>query len=173
MKNHDNSTGLLFGGRERKDSPRMEALGDLDELNSFLGLAKCDFRRGALRQVLEEVQEDLIVLSSELVVSKGREKELKRRIDQSCMDRLQLRIAEAERRNPIEGRSFSIPGENRASALLDVCRAIARRAERRVITLQRKARTNPLPARYLNRLSTLLFILARAAEPRHNQYHQE
>jgi cob(I)alamin adenosyltransferase len=160
-------TDLLFGGREPKDSLRIEAVGALDELNSFLGLAKCEFPRGRVRSIIQTVQNDLIVLSSELVVPKGRERKLEFRVDRARLDRLEKALADAERRVPAVGCCFLIPGENRRSALLDLCRAVARRAERRVVAMKRrKLFANPRVLTYLNRLSDLLYLLARAQEPR-------
>jgi cob(I)alamin adenosyltransferase len=164
-------TDLLFGGRERKDGPRMEAVGAVDELNSLLGLVKTEYRRGRMRTAIETVQKDLFILSSELVVRKGLERKLEFRVDRARMDRLEKLLSDAERRAPKLDCCFLIPGGSRKSALLDVCRAVARRAERRAFTLRRaKALRNPLVPIYLNRLSDLLFLLARAEEKRPRRF---
>ena len=141
-------TSLGDGSRISKLDPRVAAMGDVDELNSLLGLA------GGL----DRVQNELFDLGADLSVPfSGHEDRL--RVTQDAVDRLEQEIDEANEALP-ELKSFVLPGGSERAAQLFLARAICRRAERTVLAV---ANTNPLCAVYLNRLSDLLFVLARAA----------
>ena len=141
-------TSLGDGSRISKLDPRVAAMGDVDELNSLLGLA------GGL----DRVQNELFDLGADLSVPfSGHEDRL--RVTQDAVDRLEQEIDEANEALP-ELKSFVLPGGSERAAQLFLARAICRRAERAVLAV---ADTNPLCAVYLNRLSDLLFVLARAA----------
>lgn len=158
-------TGLLFEGRARKDDPRIEAVGALDEACSWIGLAKTAMRSAADRRLLHACQEDLFIVGSECVTLPRNVRRLKLRIGPEHVNRLEVELRRLEKALKLEGCCFLIPGENRASALLDVARCVVRRAERRVTTLRRgNGAPNPLLPVYLNRLSDLLYLLARKAE---------
>ena len=164
-------TDMLFGGRVRKDHLRVHAVGTLDELNSLLGLAKATVRGKRLKRILHDVQWDLFIVGSELITPQRNLARLERRVDDLSVKRLERLVAEFERKVKLEGCCFLIPGENKASALLDVCRTVARRAERLAVALRRrKAVPNPRILAYLNRLSDLLYMLARSEEPSHTKF---
>jgi len=165
------STDLLFGGRVRKDDPRIHAVGALDELNALLGLAKASLRNRKMRAAIHAIQRDLFILSSELITLPRNLRRLELRVDAASVDRLEELTRALERKLKLKECCFLIPGESAGSALLDVCRTVARRAERSVVTLRRrKAVPNRHVAAYLNRLSDLLFVMARAQEPRHTRF---
>ena len=154
-------TSLGHGARVRKTDPRIEAYGTVDELNSFVGLALAAELPADLRQWLEAIQNDLFDLGADLAVPLENERE-RLRVDQGHVDRLEElcdRVnAELEPLN-----SFVLPSGTEAAARLHVARAVCRRAERLVIALADTGSVNPLAIAYLNRLSDLLFIFARAA----------
>jgi cob(I)alamin adenosyltransferase len=141
-------TSLGDGSRISKLDPRVAALGDVDELNSLLGLA------GGL----DRVQNELFDLGADLAVPyAGNEERL--RITRDAVERLEQEI-DAANATLLELKSFVLPGGSERAALLFLARAVCRRAERTVLAVPD---TSPLTAVYLNRLSDLLFILARAA----------
>ena len=154
-------TSLGDGARVPKTDPRIEAYGTVDELNSFVGLALAGELPADFREWLGQVQNDLFDLGADLAVPLEDERE-RLRIGQAHVDRLEDlcdRVnAELE---PLK--SFVLPSGSEAAARLHVARAVCRRAERLVVALSDTASVNPLAAAYLNRLSDLLFILARAA----------
>lgn len=161
-------TALFGGGRVAKDHPRVEAYGDVDELNAALGLARSIEMMPRIDEVLVPVQRDLFAIGALLATpdrEKMREQLTKARIDEE-------RIAELER--AIDGcdaeleplRSFILPGGTPKASALHVARTICRRAERRVVTLQHAEELPDLVVIYLNRLSDLLFMLARVANKR-------
>ena len=150
----DGSTGLSSGVRLDKHEPRVAAMGDVDELNSVLGLLLAEALPLPVRGALEGIQHDLFDLGGELslpghtLVSEGH----LARIDGMIADfNAQL--------PPLE--EFILPGGSRTAALAHVARTVCRRAERRVVALDRAEPMPPLPRQYLNRLSDLLFVLAR------------
>jgi cob(I)alamin adenosyltransferase len=141
-------TSLGDGSRVSKLDPRVAAMGDIDELNSLLGLA------GGL----DRIQNELFDLGADLSVPfAGHEDRL--RITQDAVDRLEQEIDSANATLP-DLKSFVLPGGSERAARLYLARAVCRRAERAVLAV---ADTNPVAAVYLNRLSDLLFVLARAA----------
>ena len=141
-------TSLGDGSRVSKLDPRVAAMGDVDELNSLLGLA------GGL----DRVQNELFDLGADLSVPyAGNEERL--RITDDAVGRLEAEIDEANTRLP-ELKSFVLPGGSERAAQLFLARAVCRRAERTVLAAPD---ANPLAAIYLNRLSDLLFVLARAS----------
>jgi cob(I)alamin adenosyltransferase len=141
-------TSLGDGSRVSKLDPRVAAMGDVDELNSLLGLV------GGL----DRIQNELFDLGADLSVpSSGNEDRL--RVTQDAVDRLEHEIDEANAALP-ELKSFVLPGGSERAAQLFLARAVCRRAERAALAVPD---TNPLAAIYLNRLSDLLFVLARAA----------
>jgi cob(I)alamin adenosyltransferase len=159
----DGNTKLFAGQLVPKDHPQVEFIGVLDELNSFLGDARAAALREQTKTILETVQRDLFVVPLLLAYSDGDPGTVRGplppggRIDP---ERLAALIRELEERRPMEG--FVIPGTNAASAKLDIARTVCRRAERRLVTLSREETVPPALRRYMNRLSDLLFMLARA-----------
>ena len=159
----DGSTGLLGGGRVRKDDPRVEAYGTVDEASSALGLARALSSHARVTSICEELQRGLYAVGAELGTSPKAGKAF---VTTAAKDvsRLEELIEELEEVAPMpEG--FILPGATPASGALDLARAIVRRAERRCLTLERAGGlTNPDVRRWLNRLSLVLFVLGRHEE---------
>jgi cob(I)alamin adenosyltransferase len=161
-------TGLFGGGRVAKDDPRVEAYGDVDELNAVLGMARAVERMPRIDEVLVPVQRDLFAIGA-LLATPDREKMAqhleKARIDEGRVAELERAIDDAESElEPL--RAFIVPGGAPKAAALHVARTVCRRAERHVVTLQRSVELPALVVIYLNRLSDLLFTLARLANKR-------
>ena len=161
-------TGLFGGGRVAKDDPRVEAYGDVDELNAVLGMARAVEPMPRIDEVLVPVQRDLFAIGA-LLATPDREKMAqhlaKARIDEARITELEQAIDDADAElEPL--RAFILPGGTPKSASLHVARTVCRRAERRVVTLQRDVELPELTVIYLNRLSDLLFTLARLANRR-------
>jgi cob(I)alamin adenosyltransferase len=153
-------TSLGDGSRVSKLDPRVVAFGTVDELNSQLGLALAADIVGDMRPVLERVQNELFDVGADISVSYDVGDRL--RVAQSQVDRLEMDCDRFNADLP-ELKSFVLPGGSELAARLHVARAVCRRAERDVLEAAREHELNPLVAVYLNRLSDLLFILARAA----------
>ncbi|MEN3043159.1 MAG: cob(I)yrinic acid a,c-diamide adenosyltransferase [Fervidobacterium sp.] len=153
-------TSLANGQRVRKDCTRVQSYGTVDELNSFLGLAK-HYLPDYERELVESIQRDLFRLAAEL--AKG-EKYVKV-ISEEDVERLTNFIHQYESKIKLD--SFVIPGETISSAHLDVCRTIARRAERLVVALSNEEDVRQENIKYLNRVSDLLYIMARFLEGSH------
>jgi cob(I)alamin adenosyltransferase len=152
----DGYTDILDGKRLRKDHPMIECLGTLDELSAFLGDAKASLDAAAygvyISDIITGIQKDLSSIMGVIAGMPAPEKDINE-------DRLNSLIAELEASLPTLT-SFDLPGANPASAKLHIARAVCRRAERRLITLNSKNKT---ALKYINRLSDLLFLLARKA----------
>ncbi len=158
-------TSLYRCGRVMKDDIRIEACGAIDEVSSFLGMAKNIAKDAKTRRIVKSAQKELIILGSELAAAPHVAKALKKRIGKDSVCVLEKEIDDLENRRAIKMRSFCIPGKNTASSALDIARAITRRAERRCVTLVKKGMIkNRNILVYLNRLSDLLYLLARAQE---------
>ncbi len=149
------TTGLGDGSRVRKDSPRVEAYGTVDEVNSAIGsvLAVEDLP-GAVRASLTEIQHDLFDLGGELCLPGHRA------IEASWVERLEHELDAFNSDLPAL-RDFILPGGGPAAAACHVARTVCRRAERRVLTLAQTENVRGEVLRYLNRLSDLLFVMAR------------
>ena len=161
-------TGLFGGGRVPKDDPRVEAYGDVDELNAVIGMARAVELMPRIDEVLVPVQRDLFAIGA-LLATPDREKMAqhlqKARIDEHRITELEQAIDDAESElEPL--RAFILPGGTPKSAALHVARTVCRRAERNVVRLQHDVELPELTVIYLNRLSDLLFTLARLANKR-------
>lgn len=156
----DGSTGLLGGGRVRKDDLRVAAYGDVDETNSTVGFAAAACDDDGLTDTLRQIQSDLFTLGAELAVQDAKEPSL--RIAKERADQLEQWIDEATATTaPLK--AFVLPGGCELAARLHLARSVCRRAERSVVTLGEKHTVSRNARVYLNRLSDLLFALARAA----------
>ena len=155
-------TSLGDGSRVSKTDLRIEAYGTVDELNSFLGFALAHEGLPAeFRPWLEQIQNDLFDLGADLSVPLGDERE-RLRVRTSQIEWLEERCDLVNARlEPLK--SFVLPAGGEAAARLHLARAVCRRAERLTVALAEQADANPVAVTYLNRLSDLLFILARAA----------
>lgn len=159
-------TDLYLGKRISKDHPRVEAFGDLDELCAHLGLARSLLKDKETRRIVERVQRELFIIGAEVAVTPGQIRKLKRRIDKSYVERLDQELARFEKDAHFEACCFYLPGESMLGAGFDIARTVARRVERRMVTLTHKGMIrNPHILAYLNRLSDLLFVLSRYYEP--------
>lgn len=157
------TTGLFGGGRVDKDDARVAAYGTVDETNSVIGVARAAQLSAALDAALERIQSDLLVVGAELATAPGNEDKLgMKRIDSSDIERLERLIDENEAElAPLQ--NFILPGGTPAAAALHLARTVARRAEREVCTAARESEIGSDVRIYLNRLSDLLFVLARRA----------
>jgi len=162
----DGGETSLFGkGRVRKTDPRIVALGDLDEAQSAIGMARSLAPRSSLGRELLELQRTLYVAMSEVATPPEDLARLPARLDAAAVERLD-RVLEAIRGSVrIEGQ-FVIPGETRIAAAVDYARTVMRRAERSVLACVEAGLIGGDPiGPWLNRASDALFVLARAAEP--------
>jgi cob(I)alamin adenosyltransferase len=150
----DGTTGLGDGTRTRKDALRVMAMGDVDELNSNLGVLLCEPLPEEVRELLVGVQNDLFDLGGELCIPGYT------MITDAHILRLDNALVQHNETLPRLA-EFILPAGTRAASLAHVCRTVARRAERAVVALAAAEAVNPNPQRYLNRLSDLLFVLAR------------
>jgi ATP:cob(I)alamin adenosyltransferase len=152
-------TGLWSGERVRKEDPRVEAYGTVDELDSVIGEAKHWLKRVDCRRMADELQRDLYRVAGQLATRTGSFSKPMTDADEA---RLSGYVAAFEEEIPLNG--FVVPGSTLQSAKLDVARTVCRRAERRVVELSRDADVPGPLVRYMNRLSDLLFMMARAEE---------
>ncbi len=150
----DGSTGLGDNTRVSKNSLRVHAMGDVDELNSSLGLLLCEDLPAGVRDLLVQVQHQLFNLGGELSIPGFELLKLE------ALLALDAALAEHNATLP-RLQEFILPAGTRAAALAHVCRTVARRAERAVVALETAETLNAAPRQYLNRLSDLMFVLAR------------
>ena len=164
----EGDTGFFGGGRVPKDHPRVEAYGEIDELNAAIGLARSIEPMPRIDEVLVPVQRDLFSLGALLATpdrEKMREQLAKARLDNERIAQLERAIDDCDAElEPLK--AFVLPGGTPKAAALHVARTVCRRAERRVVTLMRDDEVPSLAGIYLNRLSDLLFMLARVATKR-------
>jgi cob(I)alamin adenosyltransferase len=163
----DGTTGLVGGARVPKDSPRVESYGIIDELNSVIGMARVfnaeDVTSEAkvrLEDVLKRLQNELFDLGSELATPADAFYEGMFRVEAADVKALEQLMDECQKDlEPL--RSFVLPGGGRVSGCLHMARTICRRAEISILRLSREENIGPHPLAYVNRLSDLLFVLAR------------
>jgi cob(I)alamin adenosyltransferase len=148
-------TGLGDGSRVGKDTARIRALGDIDELNSAIGVLLAEKMPAALRQALLQVQHDLFDLGGEVCIPGHT------MVTGAQVRHLDALLEEYNRKLP-PLKEFILPGGTRAAALAHLARTVCRRAERSVVALGRAEPVGERARQYLNRLSDLLFVLARA-----------
>ncbi len=160
-------TDLLGGGRVSKDCARVEAYGAVDELNACLGQCAADLTHDDLREMIQDIQSSLFDLGGYLASpdTERREKVSIPQPEDPDVERLEARIDLLEGElEPLK--RFILPGGTRAAAALHLARTVCRRAERREITLHRLEPLSAAALRYLNRLSDLLFVMARVENRR-------
>lgn len=162
----DGTTGLVDGSRCPKHSARIAAMGLVDEANSAIGLAVCALQGEAERALLTRVQNDLFDLGADLATPSAdgdfTPSEMVLRIVPSQPEWIETQIdALNERLEPLT--SFVLPGGSEAAARVHVARATTRAAERAMVALADEDAVNPAALAYINRLSDLLFVLARVA----------
>ncbi len=155
-------TSLVDGSRVSKADLRVTSYGDVDELNSLLGLARVDLADTQMDQVLGSIQNELFIVGADLASPAGTPVP---RVEEGLVVALE-QIIDGFMNDLEPLREFILPGGNRLGATLHLARTVARRAERTVTALAAQEEINPVALRYLNRLSDLLFVLARVANKR-------
>ncbi len=163
-KGDDGTSGLLFGGREPKASARFAAVGDVDEAQAAIGLARAEAPDGSeLDTILTDLERDLWVLMAELATDDDSRSKLTPGVTQVTPEMVVAieAVIEAVAARFELPREFVVPGQDRGSALLDVARTVVRRAERSAAAIAADG-SSVLP--YLNRLSSALWTLARWVE---------
>ena len=162
-------TSLFFGPRVAKDHVRVEAYGTVDELNAVLGLARAELSDADLDARIQEIQSSLFDLGGELATpeseARAREGKAQASVEDADVTTLESWIDEFETELE-ELRNFILPGGTRAAACFHLARTVCRRAERRTVSLTAEGAVSEVALRYLNRLSDLLFVLARVANRR-------
>jgi cob(I)alamin adenosyltransferase len=160
----DGTTGLLYGGRVPKDDLATEAYGTTDEAVAALGLARALTEDETMAADLLTLQRELFVVGADLATNPKERTKLTAEVSlvtERMTSRLERRIDDLVELRPLP-EVFIVPGANAAGAAIDIARGIVRRAERAVVAMERAQReVNPEVRRYLNRLSDLLFVLAR------------
>jgi len=161
----DSGKTKIMGAHEMdKDAITFDAIGDVDELNSFIGLV-INVTDGETEDLLKDIQKDLFTIGAELAGSQRRE-DKSTNLDPQHVMRLEDVIFEIDQSlKPLN--SFILPGGSKESSYLHVARAVCRRAERHVVKLKREKIINEDIIKYLNRLSYLLFLLARKINEKH------
>ena len=166
-KTGDKGTTALYGGnRVSKASARVESYGNIDELNSFIGLAKSEITDEKVLNQLQKIQFDLFTLGSEsatptdkLTLANGKSR-LTLMISETEIEELENWMDEYETQlEPLQ--YFILPGGGKSATALHVCRTVCRRAERSLVFLNESEEVRPELIKYLNRLSDYLFVLAR------------
>ena len=150
-------TGLLGPDRVSKDDPRVEAMGTVDELNAVIGLAIAAQRNRRIRDLLSKIQDDLFTVGAELAMTRSSEGTKVPRIASVHVARLEDAIDAFDVGKITE---FILPRGSESLARLHWARTVARRAERRIVSLSRREPLNPDLLRYMNRLSSLLYQMA-------------
>jgi cob(I)alamin adenosyltransferase len=160
-------TALADGARVSKGSARIAALGGVDELNAALGVARCACGEAAARELLASLQRDLLALGAQLASPATGKRPSGEKASWSAarLARIEAVIDAVETRLPALA-AFVLPGGSAAGAALQWARAVCRRAERSVVALAGQEDVDPLALAYLNRLSDLLFALARGENQR-------
>lgn len=161
-------TGLFDGTRVPKSDARVDAYGDVDELNALLGLARSLLREQELADILAEVQRDLFAVGAQLADPKHGERphlREKARLTEGRIQKLEEQIDRWEAElEPL--RQFILPGGVEAGAVLHYARTVCRRAERRIVRLGGTIPVSPILLAYVNRLSDFLFVMARVVNHR-------
>jgi len=150
----DGTTGLGDNTRTSKDSLRVHALGDVDELNSHIGVLLCETLPADVRELLVDIQHQLFNLGGELSIP-GFDL-----LKPEALAQIDAALAHYNAQLP-KLEEFILPAGNRAASQAHVCRTVARRAERAVVALGKAEALRETPRQFLNRLSDLMFVLAR------------
>lgn len=161
-KGDKGDTGLIGGARVPKSHLRVAAYGEVDELNAVIGLVKAHSTDSELNTLLRDIQRDLFAIGAQLADPKAKvgSKKTKAAVTQAQVERLEQAVDRREAEMP-PLTAFLLPGGSPLGALLHLARTVCRRAERAIVALARKHKIDPLILAYVNRLSDLLFVLAR------------
>lgn len=162
------TTSLYHGGRVSKDDQRVCTYGSLDELCAYLGFAKSLLKDRKIKNIIEAIQRELFIIGAEIATKSSCLNKLEKRIDNRYVQRLEGLIYELEDKRTFKECCFYLPGTNPLSSSLDIARTVARRVERMAVSLKReKLLKNSYILVYLNRLSDVLYLLARMYEGKH------
>ena len=161
-------TDLLGGSTARKDSLKVEAYGCIDETSSFIGLARYYTKNKLIKERLKEIQNKLLVLGGFLASDDKGKEMMKDQIKEEDIKLLEEYIDEYNQKLP-PLTHFILPGDDEVAAHFHVARTVVRRAERRIVSLAAQEDLNPLIQKYVNRLSDLMFVLARYSEEVENK----
>ena len=161
-------TDLLGGSIARKDSLKVEAYGCIDETSSFIGLARYYTKNKLIKERLKEIQNKLLVLGGFLASDDKGKEMMKDQIKEEDIKLLEEYIDEYNQKLP-PLTHFILPGDDEVAAHFHVARTVVRRAERRIVSLAAQEDLNPLIQKYVNRLSDLMFVLARYSEEVENK----
>lgn len=164
----DGTTALFDGSRVLKDNLRVDTYGDVDELNAFIGLVSASVPDADLKKVLFTIQNDLFALGAKLANPKDKKQNHKSSFDEKNFLFLE-QIIDCYEKELTPLANFILPGGSLPGAYCHLARTICRRAERKVVTLHKQEKLNAHLIIYLNRLSDLLFVLARVINKRLNQ----
>jgi cob(I)alamin adenosyltransferase len=164
-------TGLFSSVRISKDSPRVRAYGDIDELNSVLGLIRTSSKNEEMDLVLEGLQKDLFVAGADLASPTDETHDIPR-ITEEMVERLEKTIDMFQEMLPAL-KVFILPGGGETGALLHFARSITRRTERSIVSLSKIEEVNENLVPYFNRLSDLLFVMARSVNHQEGQDEDE
>lgn len=163
----DGTTGLLFGGRVPKDDARTEVYGTLDETVSALGVARAGGLTDRVEEIVVRIQREMFQVGAQLATSADNQAKLQEgvsKVTPSMTERCETDIDTLLEEHPLPG-EFILPGESAGAAGLDLARSVVRRAERQAVALQKAGHLpDPEILRYLNRVSDLLYALARFDE---------
>ena len=161
-------TDLLGGSTARKDSLKVEAYGCIDETSSFIGLARYYTKNKVIKERLKEIQNKLLVLGGFLASDEKGKEMMKDQIKEEDIKLLEEYIDEYNQKLP-PLKHFILPGDEEVATHFHVARTVVRRAERRIVSLAAQEDLNPLIQKYVNRLSDLMFVLARYSEEVENK----
>jgi cob(I)alamin adenosyltransferase len=166
-KGDDGTTGLLYGGRVPKDDLRTQVYGTLDETVSVLGLARAHGLVPRVEEIVTRLQREMFVVGAQLATAEGNQHKLEvgvSKVSDEMTSRLEAEIDELLAEHPIPN-EFILPGETQGSAALDLARSVVRRAEREAVAMDRAGVVADREImRYINRVSDLLYALARYEE---------
>lgn len=161
-KGDKGQTSLSNGTRVPKNDPRVAAYGDVDELNSFVGLALAEIRLQDVCETLRSIQSDLFAIGAQLAnpdYDPGKAKEKTRICEERVIEFEKLIDRYEEATGPIK--AFILPGGSREAALVHILRSVARRAERSIVALAQSAHVPDIVIKYMNRVNDLFFAMAR------------
>ena len=161
-------TDLLGGSAARKDSLKVESYGCIDETSSFIGLARYYTKNKVIKERLKEIQNKLLVLGGFLASDDKGKEMMKDQIKEEDIKLLEEYIDEYNQKLP-PLTHFILPGDDEVATHFHVARTVVRRAERRIVSLAAQEDLNPLIQKYVNRLSDLMFVLARYSEEVENK----
>jgi len=163
----DKGETCIFGGKLDKHDERIEAIGTVDELNAFLGAAASFSSNKTSKRIIHEIQNDMFTIGAELATVIEKTSKEKVAIESEHVEHIEALIDKLDEQLPKQTK-FIIPSGTQASMLLNVARAVARRAERTLVKLDRSNPINPELLKYMNRLSSLLYVLLRFENNRNN-----